>query len=503
MQATIKYCFVLLVAVSVAPVIAEEDSSAPSSSASDVLTLKAPDDDAGANQITFRTNSSDESTATSSDIDQDEADGSTADSSTQLFQKTAKVAITKSDTKPQRRRRPPVNTIPGLRSDTEMIEDDSETTSEIDLSSDQIDPEAEREVIQERYKSGILKIRREMTLDVAGNYVKHGQWTMFSEAGEEIASGKFLANQRHGPWRKIISPDEASLLKTQPYTQFDAPFLSEANFEHGQLTGTWTIRDSQGRLASEWTYEKGKLHGKAKWFYPDGNAREEIDYRDGLIDGSWIIKNEDGTELENSTHQKGRKLAVKHDSYENGVKKWEGIFLHETFVVNTVDDWWNTRPVTYKAVGYPERHGEFTSWYENGEKKFSGTFRREQRTGEFTWWHENTQVAVQGSFVDGERHGLWVWWHENGQKAIQGHYENGQLHGPWSYWSAEGKLERKVDYTEENQPVAVHPVPGTSITARRLLNMQRIDQPVGTGVRIARRNSEQVLRGNPVRKQQR
>ena len=328
------------------------------------------------------------------------------------------------------------------------------------------DPNAPVEVIEERYDDGRVKVRREVTLDMSGNYIKHGMWKSFSITEEESASGQFENNERQGTWTRTLNWGEADLLNDLPYTEFEAPFISQAEFKDGDLHGIWTITDAQGRTASEWTYAGGKLDGVAKWYYPDGTLREEITYSKGLIDGSYKLWDQDGTELTNDTYQEGRKLAVKQDLYPSGVVKWEGMFLHETYVVKSDDDWWTTRPVTYEKTGKPERHGRFTSWYENGQKKFEGMFEHEIKSGEFTWWHENTQRAVQGSFKTDERHGLWSWWHENGQKAIQGQYENGKLAGKWSYWNADGKLERKMDYTEEAEPIAVNtvvPVPSTDI----------------------------------------
>ncbi len=326
-----------------------------------------------------------------------------------------------------------------------------------------VDENAPIEVIEERYEDGRVKVRREVTLDVEGNYVKHGEWRSFSVTEEEVASGKYQNNKRDGVWRKVINWGDANILNELPFTEFEAPFISQAEFKDGQLHGAWTVTDAQGRTASEWNYVEGQLHGTAKWFYPGGELREEISYTNGLIDGTYKMWDVDGKELVNDTFQDGRKLAMKQDLYPSGVVKWEGMFLHETYTAKDADDWWSTKPVAYEKMGSPERHGRFTSWYENGQKKFEGMFEHEIRSGEFTWWHENTQQAVQGSFKNDERHGQWSWWHENGQKAIHGQYDNGKLDGKWFYWNADGKLERKMDYTGESEPVAVHSVPSTEI----------------------------------------
>ena len=399
---------------------------------------------------------------------------------------------------------PEVDTAAGLTEEPYNEESFRSNRDEIEPSRellDRVDPNAPLETVEERYDSGKVKIRREMTLDVEGNYVRHGGWTMFSETGQTLAEGKFVANQRHGAWYRTVEWGQSPLLNTQPYPSFEAPFRSEAQFASGKLHGKWTITDKQGRLASEWLYQNGQLEGKARWFHPDGSIREEVNYVNGLIDGEWRIVEPDG-KVESSTFVQGRKLASKQDVYEDGSLKWDGVFLHETFVVNTEDDWWNTKPVTYKKVGDPERHGKFTSWYENGHKKFTGEFKHEVRTGEFTWWHENTQVAVKGAFVDGERDGVWTWWHENGQKAIQGRYQTGKLDGPWSYWNADGKLERKIDYSGKGNSVTVHSVPHTQIASplRPVRPVPAANGPVGTGLRIAKQPTKTTVTRNPFRK---
>jgi len=328
-----------------------------------------------------------------------------------------------------------------------------------------VDENAPVEVIEERYDDGRIKVRREVTLDLAGNYIKHGEWRSFSPTEEEVAAGEFKNNERNGSWKRTINWGDSDILNELPFTEFEAPFVSQAEFKDGELHGAWTITDNQGRVASEWNYVEGELHGSAKWFFSTGDLREEISYTNGLIDGTYKMWDAEGTELVNDTFQDGRKLATKQDAYPSGVVKWEGMFLHETYTAKDKDNWWETKPVSYEKTGKPERHGQFTSWYENGQKKFEGIFEHEVRSGEFSWWHENTQRAVQGSFKNDERHGQWSWWHENGQKAIHGQYDNGKLDGKWYYWNADGKLERKMDYTGDSEPVAIHSVPSTDIPA--------------------------------------
>lgn len=336
----------------------------------------------------------------------------------------------------------------------------------------EVDPNAPIELIEERYDDGKIKVRREVTLDMAGNYVKQGQWKAFQEDGSEVAAGTFANNKRTGEWFRTLNHSDADLLQDPPFAEFEGPFVSRAQFKDGKLHGIWTITDSKNRVASEWPYKAGLLDGTAKWFYPDGSLREQVTYTNGLIDGHYTLWDQNGNELDSEVYQLGRKLAMKEETYPNGELKWQGMFLHESYQIKESDNWWDTRPVTFEKSGQPARHGRFTSWYENGKKKFEGMFDHETKAGEFTWWHENTQRAVLGSFKDNERHGVWTWWHENGQKAITGLYENGDLSGKWSYWDADGMLVRKMDYTDDADPIAIHSVPSTAIP-----NVANNDEP--------------------------
>ncbi|MGI9429654.1 MAG: hypothetical protein ACR2NM_13415, partial [Bythopirellula sp.] len=45
------------------------------------------------------------------------------------------------------------------------------------------------EVFVERFPEGSIKVEREVTLDPEGNYVNHGPWRMWSQAGKLIAEG--------------------------------------------------------------------------------------------------------------------------------------------------------------------------------------------------------------------------------------------------------------------------------------------------------------------------
>ena len=333
----------------------------------------------------------------------------------------------------------------------------SDSSKELPVSQEReaaIDPNAPVETVEEKFEDGRVKVRREVTLDLNGNYVNHGSWTMFDRESNEVAGGKFENNKRIGPWTRQYEFGAAALLNNPPYSSFEGPFTSSAEFKDGKLHGKWSIVDKEGRTCSEWNYEDGLLHGESSWNFTSGSPYKQIQYKRGMLDGAYKEWSEKDDVIADDTYQSGRKLASKQKLYENGAVMWEGMFLHERVEIESPDDWWACKPASYKEAGEPIRHGKLTSWYTSGQKQSEGLFQDNVRAGEFTWWHKNTQKAVQGTFKDDQPHGSWSWWHENGQKSIHGQYNMGKPAGEWHYWKDNGRLEKRTNHDDVNEPIA-------------------------------------------------
>jgi len=313
----------------------------------------------------------------------------------------------------------------------------------------QADPEATVELIKERYPNGDIKIEREVTQDSFGNYIHHGKWKMFDQAGNTIAQGQFVNNLRDGIWHRWHHRNESKLLATVPYNQFQEPFISEAHFKNGQISGKWIIYDAKQRKVSEWEFADGERHGVSTWYLSNGRKLREMTYRNGAIDGELVEWNANGEPVLRETYQDGRKLAPKVANYKNNprAKQSEGMYLFAKIVPKTADDWWNCVPAEFTQVGKDERHGAWTSWYANGQKQMVGEFRNDVEVGRFTWWYDNGQKATEGEYKIGKPDGEWVWWHPNGQKATQGLYSLGNPTGRWSGWDESGRLTRAEDHS--------------------------------------------------------
>lgn len=314
------------------------------------------------------------------------------------------------------------------------------------------------EVVKERYPSGVVRIEREVTQDASGNYIAHGLWRQFDPTGRLIAEGRHLQSKKEGIWRRLYAGGEAALLATSPYSSFTPPFISQATFSRGQLSGKWIITDAKERKVHEIEFEAGERHGDSVWYYPSGQSMLQAKYDHGRASGEVIQFGPDSTVVAREVYEEGRKLAPKIDYYDTQqlAKKSEALYLHATLHVKTPDNWDACTLAVFESRGQDEKHGPFTAWHRNGQLARQGEFRYDLPVGKFLYWYPNGQKQMEGTYVDGRQDGPWIWWHENGLKSIAGEYDNATPIGVWQWWQASGKLSQKADLSERSQ---VGPVP--------------------------------------------
>ncbi len=318
----------------------------------------------------------------------------------------------------------------------------------------------ETELVQERYPNGGLKIAKEIAQDEEGNLVRHGEWSMWATDGVLIAEGTFKRDKRHGKWKRMAERDESSLLSEEPYKDFQAPFLSEADFRRGELHGAWVIHDSLMRKVSQIDFQHGVRHGKARWWNVEGQLVREISFQHGLVDGDVLRWTNDGQLVGKETYLAGRKLAPKTEYYSDKKKKASGLVLSPRIVTVTPDDWWNIQLAQFEIdENDPSKdHGAQTHWHPNGQVRLEGVFEFGKPTGEFTWWYANGQKAAQGSYTAGRQTGVWIWWGANGLKTTAGEFVGGRPVEQWTWWQTDGKVSRRVNYSQQDTaPIAIRP----------------------------------------------
>ena len=63
------------------------------------------------------------------------------------------------------------------------------------------------------------------------------------------------------------------------------------------------------------------------------------------------------------------------------------------------------------------KNGIFVAWYDNGNKKQTGTFINDLKNGMMSYWYDNGQIWMQENYKMGKKHGLMIGWYKNGKRA--------------------------------------------------------------------------------------
>lgn len=74
------------------------------------------------------------------------------------------------------------------------------------------------------------------------------------------------------------------------------------------------------------------------------------------------------------------------------------------------------------------------------------------KEGQYKEWYDNGQIRYSGNFKKGKRNGTCVEWYKNGQKQAEERWRKGQLNGKTKYWTENGELQYDLNFSHgENQ----------------------------------------------------
>ncbi len=308
--------------------------------------------------------------------------------------------------------------------------------------------EREPQIITQRYPDGKVQLQRRVAQDSDGNYFNDGPWQLFNRQGELVASGQFANGVMDGTWERWHAAGSGGMFQTNPFTEFEGPFVSTATFSNGKLEGVWVINDRHQRKIVEVPYTQGKRNGTATWWHPNSQRMRSMNFKDDLLDGPLLEWDDKDQLVRNDEYIAGQKVIRLTSFFRPQQKSSETFFLDGQLTLAGSDNWWDAEPAEYKQNGAKSQHGPTVAWHTNGQRKMVGQYQNDVRVGQFHWWHENGTRALVGRFEAGRKVGLWTWWHDNGMKSIEGSYENDQPVGAWNWWNSSGQVENQQDFGE-------------------------------------------------------
>lgn len=106
---------------------------------------------------------------------------------------------------------------------------------------------------------------------------------------------------------------------------------------------------------------------------------------------------------------------------------------------------------SYNAQNEP--HGEWTTYYRNGQIERQGVYSKGHPTGTWKEYYDNGQLKAQLAFLlrgnETVKNGNYVMYHENGKVAVKGRYISGRKVGKWIKYDEEGNVIPEEEESEE------------------------------------------------------
>ena len=86
------------------------------------------------------------------------------------------------------------------------------------------------------------------------------------------------------------------------------------------------------------------------------------------------------------------------------------------------------------------RHGEWTSFYENGQVKNRGRYLAGQKEGMWSGYYRSGQLFYRGAYKANQKDGPWVSYYEDDTLFYRGAYLLGKETGEWTAFNPDGSV---------------------------------------------------------------
>ncbi len=290
----------------------------------------------------------------------------------------------------------------------------------------------------------------------------------------------------------------------------DGVLISEGNRKDYLLDSTWKFYDDKGILKMEINYrggikdgprvtyrenetikenfKKDIKQGMAYYYYPDGNIKKTIYYKDGLENGISNVYDITGLIIEIITYKKGfvtnRDKINRYDNKQQRHGKWK--FFHDDGSLNIVGTYKHGLKHGYfkeydkdgsliEAAKYVNGEKQInvselqvldlkTEYYPSGKIKIKATYKDDKPEGvwreydeegeiERSFIYKNGVVIGEGIITDkGEKNDSWREYYDRGDLKAEGNYSNDIKTGDWKFYHKNGKLEQIGKYDSKGLP---------------------------------------------------
>jgi len=93
-------------------------------------------------------------------------------------------------------------------------------------------------------------------------------------------------------------------------------------------------------------------------------------------------------------------------------------------------------------------HGEYTSFYMNGNMEKKGNYDEGLPEGEWEYYYENSKLKMKGELEAGEPNGYWIYYYETGDKKMEGKMVGDRREGDWLIYYQNGVVKRQGEFVD-------------------------------------------------------
>ena len=197
-----------------------------------------------------------------------------------------------------------------------------------------------------------------------------------------------------------------------------------------QKIGVGKVENEHSILSCQIENHKGEyiFQGPYIEWYPNGNILIKGNYSNNKKDGYWTTRREDGTNAIKVLYLDGKM----HGNQMN-LKQKTSLGINVLYDSRTPWIWKQSlsqdsgsKRLSKKDYlgGGSRAQGEWSEWYETGEKKITTLFQDNELNGDYIEFYKNGSIKKTGQHLDGYADGIWKEFRLDGTLATRVNFVN-------------------------------------------------------------------------------
>ena len=234
------------------------------------------------------------------------------------------------------------------------------------------------------------------------------------------------------------------------------------NYKNGKKQGDSKEYDESGTVITLYEYnndymisrefinrfnDRGEKHGTWKTFYPGGQIKDEDYYKNGVLDGTSIVKSERGLTINQRVYRDGKII-------EDGIQLKAELIHLVTYYEDGVTIMRKGSYLDSIPIGehyFYNREGipeKRINYNTSGIRVGEGAVdENENRIGDWKNFFETGELRSSGKFVNDRQNGEWIFYLQDGKKMQTGNFRNGVMEREWIWYYPSGNIFREEIYS--------------------------------------------------------